>query len=982
MLRALDFAAIRRALRRTGDAQILAPLAGLIAAALVIIGAAVYAGSVRQDAVQRESEERIVASSISTVLRTIASNARDYAWWDDAVRHLVLSLDPDWAAMNIEPLHSSLGYDVSFAIAGDGRTIYGLVDGERTETEAERVLGPGLRELIARAGETPDGEPLPAAAILEGESGLFAASVSLIVPQNRAALTLPAGPRAILAVGKRLNERFLAELQEGYGLNGLALAPAGQQPRSASVELHGPGGALVRRIVWEPRRPGGQQLSWLIPSLLVSLAVLAIFTSLVLRAIRQSTAAIRQSEMRYRAIVQDQTEVICRYLPDSTLTFVNDAYCRSFDQPAEALIGRKFLDFVPEAERAEMMARILALRPGEATSYEILVPAPDGTMVWQHWTDRAIGDPIVEYQAVGRDVTERKRAEAAAQAAAEQTALVLTAGRMGTWHWDALADRLTWDDTQCRLFGLEPDEAPRTLASFLSLVHPEDRGRLEQVTRADEPFEDEFRILHADGSIRWIAERGIATHDASGRIIRMLGVNYDTTERKAAEERIRELALTDPLTGLPNRRTLQELLTREMARAARGGPVVALLLVDLDDFKRINDTLGHAAGDTLLAEVARRLQASVREGDIVARIGGDEFAVLATAEEDGGRFAALAERLVEKMDAPVQLHGTDVRAGASVGLATFPGDAADAGALLAHADLALYAAKAAGRGTWRPFHQTMQEQVRSQAALERDLRTAFERNELSLHYQPIIRVDGLELQGFEALLRWNHPDKGPVSPTAFLAAAERDRLIIPLTFWTLAEALRHAAEWRAAGMGEPFVSVNLGARVLDAAALGEHVEQRLAAEEVPARTLVVEVTEGSIADSRGVVATLEGLRRLGVRVAVDDFGAGYSSLARLRDLPLDLLKVDRAFLAAPFDRGEAILRAIVALAKGLDLPTVAEGVETAEQLALLRRVGISCAQGYLLARPMAAAEVLSWARTWGEGRLRDPALDLLRRAGR
>jgi EAL domain-containing protein (putative c-di-GMP-specific phosphodiesterase class I) len=183
-------------------------------------------------------------------------------------------------------------------------------------------------------------------------------------------------------------------------------------------------------------------------------------------------------------------------------------------------------------------------------------------------------------------------------------------------------------------------------------------------------------------------------------------------------------------------------------------------------------------------------------------------------------------------------------------------------------------------------------------------------------------------------------------------------------------------------MGEPFVSVNLGARVLDAAALGEHVEQRLAAEEVPARTLVVEVTEGSIADSRGVVATLEGLRRLGVRVAVDDFGAGYSSLARLRDLPLDLLEVDRAFLAAPFDRGEAILRAIVALAKGLDLPTVAEGVETAEQLALLRRVGISCAQGYLLARPMAAAEVLSWARTWGEGRLRDPALDLLRRAGR
>ena len=221
-----------------------------------------------------------------------------------------------------------------------------------------------------------------------------------------------------------------------------------------------------------------------------------------------------------------------------------------------------------------------------------------------------------------------------------------------------------------------------------------------------------------------------------------------------------------------------------------------------------------------------------------------------------------------------------------------------------------------------------------------------------------------------------------MTPAAFLAAAERDRLIIPPTFWTLAEALRNVARWRAAGLGEPFVSVNLRARVLDGMALGEHIEQRLLAEGVPAQTLVVEVTEGAIANSRSVIASLEALRELGVRVAVDDFGAGYSSLARLRDLPLDLLKVDRAFLAAPSGRGEAILSAIVGLAQGLDLPTVAEGIETVEHLALLRRVGVTSAQGFLLARPMAGEEVVSWARTWGEGRLRDPSLDLLRRAGR
>jgi diguanylate cyclase (GGDEF)-like protein/PAS domain S-box-containing protein len=989
MPRALDFAAAWRALRARDGTAVIGPLAGLIAAALMIIGAAVYLGGARQDTIQRASEERIVASTLRALLRGTAANARDYAWWDEAVRHLVLGFDTDWADANIEPLHSSLGYDAAFALAGDGRTVYGRVGPEPAGAEARAVLGPGLDRLIAKAGETPEGEPLPAAAVLEGPDGLFVAAVSPIVPQDPIALPLPAGPRSMLVVGKLLDERFLAGLEQDFGLGRPRIVAAGEGAALAGAEMAGPDGEPIGRIAWEPQRPGSRQHVWLIPALLGSLAVFAGFTRLVLRNMRRSTAVIRASEARYRAVVEDQAELICRYRPDTTLTFVNDAFCRYFGQSADELVGRSFLDSLPTDERPAAATRIAALQPGEAVTHEHQVFRPDGTAGWHQWTDRALGSPVSEYQGVGRDVTAQREAEEAARAAAERTALALTAGGMGTWEWDALTDRLAWDAAECRLFAIEPSAAPATVGAFLGFVHPGDRARLEQVERPNGPFEDEYRVLRPDGTVRWLVEKGLATRDATGRLVRMVGVNYDITERKAAEEQVRELALTDPLTGLPNRRALQELLARELARAQRGGPAVGLLLIDLDDFKRVNDTLGHSAGDALLAEAARRLRTAVREGDLVARIGGDEFAVLASAAGSGSdsEFAALADRAVRRLMEPFRLCGGDdaheeAWAGASAGLAVFPRDAVDAEALLAHADIALYAAKAAGRGTWRPFRPAMQERLRLRAALDRDLRLTLERGGLELHYQPVVEVEGLALRGLEALIRWRHPDQGVVPPSALLAAAERDRLLAPLTFWTVTQALRQVATWRAAGLAGVHVAVNLATTVLDGVAVAEHVEQRLEAEGLPPDALLVEVTEGAMADSRRAVTTLEALRALGVRVAVDDFGAGYSSLARLRDLPLDALKIDRAFLGTPGGKGEAILSAVVELARGLDVPTVVEGVETIEQLALLRRIGATCAQGYLLARPMAPQDVPAWAGAWREGRSHDPRLDLLlRRVG-
>src|SRR4051812_43418622 len=590
---------------------------------------------------------------------------------------------------------------------------------------------------------------------------------------------------------------------------------------------------------------------------------------------------------------------------------------------------------------------------------------------------------MIGYLGVSIDVTEQRRVAAEARAALERTALALAAGRMGTWDWDVAADRVVWDEQECRLFGLRPGDPPPTGDAFFAIVHPEDRGALveacERAARTGEGYEVEYRIGLPDGSVRWLAERCTVMRDEQDRLARVVGITYDVTDRGVQEERIRGLAMHDPLTGLPNRRTLREVLARELAQAARGWSGPALLLVDLDEFKRVSDPLGHAAGDELLVEVARRLLGCVRAGDVVARLGGDEFAIVAAGAGGTAGLTTMAERLGASLEAPVALRGVEVRAGASVGIAPDSAGVADPDELLARADLALYAAKEAGRSTWRFFRPTMRERARDDAALELDLRRAVERGELVLHYQPIVDAVSLEARSAEALIRWRHPERGLVPPGGFLPTAERNRMIVPLTYWVLDEALSQAAAWRAEGPGPLPVAVNVAIPALEADGLVRHVERRLAAHSLPPEALVVEVTEGAMADGRQAMATLAALRRLGVRVAIDDFGAGYSSLARLRDLPLDVLKIDRAFLAARGLKGEAILRAVVELGRSLGLPTVAEGVETAEQLGLLRRVGAGLAQGYLIARPMPAAELAAWPRSGAAGRLLGPCLDLLRR---
>ncbi|MDO9714183.1 EAL domain-containing protein [Paracraurococcus lichenis] len=429
----------------------------------------------------------------------------------------------------------------------------------------------------------------------------------------------------------------------------------------------------------------------------------------------------------------------------------------------------------------------------------------------------------------------------------------------------------------------------------------------------------------------------------------------DVTERREAEARIAHIAHHDALTGLPNRVLFRERLDETLVRARRDEGF-AVLCLDLDRFKDINDTLGHPAGDALLRVVAERLKTVLRETDTLARLGGDEFAILQPNVDQPGDASPLARRLVEALSAPFDLGGHQVVIGTSVGIALAPTDGLDADLLLKAADMALYRAKAEGRGRWCFFEPEMDARMRERRLLELDLRRALVVGEFELHYQPIVAVASRRVSGLEALLRWRHPERGLVPPDAFIPLAEEIGLIVPLGEWVLAQACRDAAGW----LGTPKVAVNLSPVQFASRGLVDAVATALELSGLDPARLELEITETvMLQDTQATLATLHRLKALGVRIAMDDFGTGYSSLSYLQRFPFDKVKIDRSFTSGleQSPRSNAIVGAVTDLCLGLDMTITAEGVETEEQLQELRRKGCGEAQGYLFSKPQPAAEI-------------------------
>ena len=447
---------------------------------------------------------------------------------------------------------------------------------------------------------------------------------------------------------------------------------------------------------------------------------------------------------------------------------------------------------------------------------------------------------------------------------------------------------------------------------------------------------------------------------ADGAVVGYFVMLTDVTERKRDEQMLYFLANHDQLTSLPNRNLFAEHLTMAIAQAARAGEKVAALFIDLDRFKNVNDTLGHQIGDALLQQVARRFRGCLRESDVVARLGGDEYTVMVRPVRDLQEVAACAQKLLSVLSSAFEVDGHELFVTGSIGISIYPDDAPDAAALLKNADIAMYRSKDQGKNTYQFFSSEATAATFEHLMLETSLRRALEREEFVLHFQPIIDLRGDRITGMEALIRWEHPDLGTVSPTRFIALAEETGLIDPIGQWVLEQACREVKALQARGFGELQVAVNLSPKQFRQRDLTRNIARVLEQTRLDPSCLALEVTETSVMQNAdAAIRTLHELKAMGVRLSIDDFGTGYSSLSYLKRFPIDVLKIDQSFVRdiSSDENDEAITSAIIAMGHSLRLTLIAEGVETEEQLAFLRVRECHKVQGYLFGRPMPAANL-------------------------
>jgi diguanylate cyclase (GGDEF)-like protein/PAS domain S-box-containing protein len=612
----------------------------------------------------------------------------------------------------------------------------------------------------------------------------------------------------------------------------------------------------------------------------------------------------------------------------------------------------------------------LAVAPGDR-------PWPDGTQRHRR-SDGAILHAEVSRSAltfagrpadlvVARDVTGELRLIQGLWESDETLLEAQELAHLGRFEWNIPKNSVRWSEELFQIFGLDPRTFEATYEAYLARVHPEDRhlarSSVEGTLRTGAPFASDYRILLPDGEVRWLHSRGRLVRDEDGAPLRMLGICQDITSQKTTEEELTRLALHDHLTGLPNRTLFLDRLGLALRRQEREGGVVAVLFVDLDRFKTVNDTLGHAAGDQLLVAVADRLARVLRPGDTIARLGGDEFAVVCDGLAGPGGAQELALRVLNAAGLPVVVEGQEVITSASIGIAVSEPEATP-DTMVRDADVAMYQAKEAGRNRFAIFDPASR--ARNLARLRRadELRLALERSELEIFYQLEVDLAEESATGVEALVRWQHPSLGLLGPSEFIEVAEDTGLVVALGEWVLREACAELARRdRHFGSGGLRLSVNLSARQLGVAELIDTVREVLRETGLDPARLCLEITESVLMDDvESAIEALLGLKALGVRLAIDDFGTGYSSLSYLRRFPVDVVKLDRSFVAGlgVDPAATAIVAAVVNLAHALGITVVAEGVETEEQLVALRALRCDRAQGYYWNAPLPADEMPGW----------------------
>jgi len=700
-------------------------------------------------------------------------------------------------------------------------------------------------------------------------------------------------------------------------------------------------------------------------SLSIALAAVAgaLFAMLVVGSL--SAWRVRQKlgeqNMRLDGALNNMCQGLCMFDGESRLAVWNERYVSLYGiDPNRIWAGCTIRDLLdaraaggtfpldPERYAADLRAAI-----AQGKSFTLNVELPDGRVI------AVVNQPMADggWVATHEDMTERTRAERELERTRSfldtiienvpTPIIVKDIPNLKYLLINRAAEKYLGVERETMLGKAAADVMPKASADA---IEAEDR---KLVASGQTAFLDEHAIVTPGNGTRIVTATRLPVAGADGKPQYLISVINDITERKRNEQRIAHMAHHDPLTDLPNRAAFNECIAATLELAAHSGESFAVLCIDLDRFKAVNDVFGHSVGDALLREAARRLETTC-QGAFLARVGGDEFTIITPTGPQPAAAELLAEQLTAAFDSDIEIAGQPLRVGLTIGVGIYPQDGADAMTLVANADAALFRAKAEARGSIRFFEMSMDQQLREKRALQQDLRSAVMRDELAIHYQPQAHIDG-EVTGFEALVRWHHPRHGLVPPSTFIPLAEESGIIVALGEWVLRSACREAASWP-----RPLhVAINLSPVQFQHGDLPSLVHQILLETGLPAARLELEITEGVlIGDFTRAVAILRRLKSLGVRIAMDDFGTGYSSLSYLQSFPFDKIKIDQSFIANLSHSGQAatIIRAIIALGRGLDLPVVAEGVETEAQLKFLSDEHCNEIQGFLIGRPKPIAD--------------------------
>ena len=681
---------------------------------------------------------------------------------------------------------------------------------------------------------------------------------------------------------------------------------------------------------------------------------------------RVERAMTMQAE-QFRQLTNNVPAMVAYYDRDGFCRFANKAYAGAFGLTEESILGLTFAEIIGEEAAREVQPSIDEVnQKSRAVTYVRQLSGPDGARRWievnvlPHLGDD--GKPSGAFVIV-TDITAHRLAAQAVRESEERLTKFMQASAEGiVFHKEGTI--VDANPAVCHLLGytLEEVRGRRTL-DFVAADHA---AKMASVTASGLDTSYESVLLHKEGA-RIPVELIVRTMAFGDERLRMAVVR-DLRDRHAAQARIQHMAHHDALTGLPNRMYFMEQLGHQISLAHNGATQMALLFIDLDHFKRVNDSLGHLVGDALLQTVAARISACLRATDLVARFGGDEFMVLLTGVTHRSDVAEVAVKLLTAIEVPVDADGRAISVTPSVGIAMFPHDGESPTDLIKHADTAMYLAKSRGRANYQFFDPATASAAYAALIMESQLAQAIERNEFLLHFQPQVRAADGALAGVEALIRWNHPERGLLWPDAFIPLAEQRRLMLPIGQWVLRAAARCAKRWRSMGLAEVPMAVNLSSMQFHASNFLEVIEQVLRDEKIPGSWLELELTERMLMDDVGSVRqVLHQLKSMGIRISVDDFGTGYSSLAHLKELPIDRMKIDRSFVnGLPHERGSAaISRAVVQMAKGLGIAVIAEGVETAAQRRFLADEGCDELQGDLISPPLSAAGLESWAASHG-----------------